>query len=390
MRWITLGALVALFGVFLAGASSGQTKPAPGDYVLGPDDVIEVSVLNHEDLNKLLVVLPDGKIIFPDVGEIMAAGKTPKQLAADIQKGLEKVRNNVSVAVLVKEIHSRKVRVIGAVRGSAGAYDLKQGGKLIDIIAQAGGLVTKPSRVSAKLIRNGTQIINLDLVEALAHPDGPANVPLEPDDLIILDEAEPSRNQVNVMGEVGKQGAYELDPGVDLAAIIVQAGGPTDKAALSKAYVLRDKKEIPVNLYPVFAESKLTDPAASFKLKPGDVVVIPPIETRYAVMGQVGHPGYYVLPERKPVTVMDALNLAGAGGQGSLADMRRVGVIRTVNGKPTVTEVNVEQMLKTHDLSKNVAIQPNDIVYVPAKSSHAFNWLDILYPLSIFSTLTRF
>src|SRR5580700_7152465 len=75
-------------------------------YVIGPDDVLEVIVTNHEELNKTVTVLEDGTITLSEVGTIAAAGKTPAELAATIKTSLSKTRKLVEVLISPKEIHS--------------------------------------------------------------------------------------------------------------------------------------------------------------------------------------------------------------------------------------------------------------------------------------------
>src|SRR5580658_5543799 len=87
----------------VVGPSSGQQVRG---YVIGPDDVLEITVTNHDDLNKTVTVQDDGSITFPEVGNIVASGKSPRELAAAIKLGLEKTRNKVEVLVSPKEIHS--------------------------------------------------------------------------------------------------------------------------------------------------------------------------------------------------------------------------------------------------------------------------------------------
>jgi polysaccharide export outer membrane protein len=349
----------------------------PTGYVIGEDDVLEVSVANHEDLNRTLTVLQDGKITFPEVGEVDAAGKTPKQVAAIIKAGLDKTRNKVEVLVSVKEAHSLRVRVLGGVK-SSGAFDLKRDWRLMDLIAAAGGLNQKPSHITGRVIRHGTESIPLDVEQAVSHPETAANLLLERDDLVLLDEQEATHFQVYVMGQVGKPGSYELSSSTTALSLLSEAGNPTERAALSGTYVLRAGAQLPLNLRPTFRGK--ADPAVSnFKFQPGDVIFIPEVETKFAVMGQVGRSGYFPFPESGNITVIDALNLAGGATNGNTA---QAGILRKVNGKPTVIPVNIDQMLRKGDLSKNITLQPDDVLFIPAKSERKFNWTDILAPIT--------
>ena len=368
-------------------ASNKPDTAAPGQPTLGPDDVIEITVRNHSELDHVLTILPDGKITFPTVGEMQAAGKTPRVLAADILMELQKTLNNVGVTVVVKESHSRRVRVIGAVH-QAGGLDMKPGWRIFDALIAAGGLSAKPELVTGRLVRgNGgeTQVLPIDVAQVLSAPTGSANIALEPNDLLLLDEQAVVKRQAQVIGQVGKPSLYDIDADTTLPALLALAGNPTEHAALSRVYVLRNGKEIRLNTYPFLSEGKADDAVAKFKIQANDVLVVPAIEKNYSVQGAVTKTGSYPFPEKGSVTVLEALNQAGSGTGG---DLSNTGIIRVVNGEYTVTHVNVDKMLKKGDLSKNVVLQPGDMVYVPPKStSQGFSWNNLLAPLSVLGVL---
>lgn len=355
-----------------------------GAFTLGPEDVIEVTVRDHSELDHTLTVLPDGKIVYPTVGELQAAGKTPRALAAEIQKELETTLNNIRVTVTVKEIHSRRVRIVGAVK-QAGGYDLKRDWRLFDVVTAAGGVSVKPEQITARIIRGGTQVLPVNLVEALRAPQSSANVALERDDLVLLDEVAAIHRQVQVIGQVVRPSVYDIEPDTTLLQVLATAGNPTDKAALTRVYVLRNGTQIPLNLYPFLMEGKADAPVTTFRMQPGDVVFIPAQESRFGVQGQVSKPAFYAFPEKGAVTVLDALNEAGGAPTG---DLSKAGIIRRVDGKYTIIPINIEQMLKKGDLSKNVALMPGDMLYVPARSSrHGVGLQEILAPLSLLGIL---
>jgi len=380
-RGTALNSVAAL--LLLAVCASARAQD-PGEYILGPEDVIEISVRNHPDLDKVLTILPDGVIAVPEAGEIKAAGKTPRQLAGLIQEALGQVRNNVHVTVAVKEIHSRQVRIVGAVR-LPNAYAMKSRWRVVDLVAVAGGLAAKPAKVTGRVIREGSEVIPLDLQKALAEPDSAANVPLKPGDLVLLDEIENARFQYHVMGQVAKPGAYDLDTGLTLLSALAAAGYPTDRAALSKAYVMRGSTQIPVNLRTLMVEGRPDPALVDFRLQAGDVLYLPEVEQHYAVMGMVAKPGSYYIGEKAQVTVLDAYNQAG--GQLANGDLGKAGIIRMVNGKPTAISVNIDAMLKKADLAKNVVLEPNDILYIPEKGRRGLSMSDVLAPISALSVL---
>ena len=362
--------------------SSADLSSTPAEYVLGADDVIELSVSHHPDLSRQMTILPDGKITLPDLGDFQAAGKTRQTLAREIQTAYEKTLSNATVTVIVHEVRSRKVGITGAVRTSNN-YDLKQNWRLMDLITAAGGLSAKPNRVRGRILRR-LKTITLDVERANAHPeDENANVVLEANDIVLLDELTPLRDEVSVMGMVNRVGAYPFDDQTTLLTLITQAGGTNDRAALSKAYVRRGKTQLPLNLRPALALNQSDEKVANFKMEPGDVLVIPEIENRYAVMGQVNRPAYYPIPEKGPINVFEAFNFAG--GQTPNGDLSKAGIIRMVEGKPTVIPVNMNNVLKKPETALNLTLQPEDILFVPPRGARGFTWQDVLSPLTTLS-----
>src|SRR5207248_2399798 len=133
------------------------------------------------------------------------------------------------------------------------------------------------------------------------------NPSLEPDDVALLEIIDKPKRYVSVKGQVVRSGILvELDDQTTIARLLELAGQPTQVAALTKAYVLRAGKQIPLNLRP-FVTGKADDAVRKFKLEVDDEVVIPEIDTRYAVVGDVQKSAWFALPEGTPVTVLDAL-----------------------------------------------------------------------------------
>lgn len=370
---------VALALIGCVAISLISARPARGDdYRLGADDVIDISVANHVDMNRTVTVLPDGKISFPGIGQLQAAGRTAESVAADIRAVLEKTLNNVDVSVAVKEVHSRHASIVGALK-TPGVYDLKQGSRLLDLVAAAGGLTVKPVRVTARMVRAGV-VSPLDMARAISAPESDADPTLAPDDLVILDEID-VHNQVHVMGQVKTPGAYDLDENLTIVSLIAESGSFTDGAALKRVYVLRGGNEIHFDLYGLAAKGTPDSSAAAFKLQAGDVLFVPEIETKFGVMGEVNKPGYYDMPEdRSEATVLKALGRAG--GQLQDGDLRRAALLRVVNGKATVTHLNIDKMLRSGDIASNVALQNDDVLFIPAKSTKGLSWVDLLSPIT--------
>jgi len=371
--------------VCAACVAADDTKPQ--DYVLGADDVIEVTVADHPELTKTLQVMPDGKIAFPEVGELLAAGKTPAALAAALKLALEKNRNNVNVVVTVVTPKSLRVRVVGAVK-APGVYDFRRGMRVLDLVALAGGLSARPARVRARVLSMSGTVREISVGEAVEKPDTDANAPLSVDDLLLLDEQDPQTNKVYVMGRVTRPGAYDLgDEGRTLLSVLAEAGNPADDAALTRCSIIRGRTEIPVDLLPTLVQGKADDPVKSLKLEPGDMVFLPRNEALVSVMGSVVKAGQYALSEERPMSVMQVLGLAGGPSQN--ANAREISVVRMVGEQPVVTRVDLDRIVKKNDFAMNIPLQKGDIVFVPAKGEPGLRLTDIVAPFTALYYLTR-
>jgi polysaccharide biosynthesis/export protein len=109
------------------------------DYRIGIDDVLTVNVWHETELSRNVIVRPDGKISLPLVGDVQAAGKTPSQLEAELSTDLSQYIKEPELTVIVAEIRSRRVNIIGQVV-RPGTFALIQQMGVLDVIAEAGGL----------------------------------------------------------------------------------------------------------------------------------------------------------------------------------------------------------------------------------------------------------
>jgi len=136
-RWagVAVAAAVLVSG---AGSAPAATPIAESAYTIGPEDILDITVWNNAGLSRTVPVRPDGKISLPLLDDVQAAGVTPKQLKADLTRRLAKYITSPEVSVIVREIRSRKVAVVGEVR-KPGRYDVGSRASVLDAIALAGG-----------------------------------------------------------------------------------------------------------------------------------------------------------------------------------------------------------------------------------------------------------
>src|SRR6185436_8018723 len=86
--------------------------PDDGDYKIGPEDVLDISVWKNQELSRTVPVRPDGKVSLPRVNDIQAAGLTPSRLRQEVARRLSEYVPSPEVAVIVREVHSAKVSVV--------------------------------------------------------------------------------------------------------------------------------------------------------------------------------------------------------------------------------------------------------------------------------------
>ena len=123
------------------------------DFLLGPEDVLDIVVWKNDDLSqKVVVVRPDGKISMPLIGEVMASGRTANQLASQIAGRLEEYKENPAVTVSVKEVNSYYVYVLGEVT-RPGKYQLKSHATVLQAVAIASGFTIYAAKNKMQVIR---------------------------------------------------------------------------------------------------------------------------------------------------------------------------------------------------------------------------------------------
>jgi len=122
------------------------------DYIIGPEDVIEISVWKNKALSKTVTVRPDGKISLPLIGDIKAAGLTPAQLKKVIESNVSKYQQTAIASVIITEVNSYRIFILGEVK-APGAFQMKTRTTVLQGIALAGGFTEFASKNKMVLIR---------------------------------------------------------------------------------------------------------------------------------------------------------------------------------------------------------------------------------------------
>jgi polysaccharide biosynthesis/export protein len=188
---LLLGFVMTLPASSLAQQTTAEAvEAARNDYVIGPSDVLEIAVWNNNLISRTVPVRPDGKISIPVLNDVQAAGMTPMQLQSVLSTGLAGYIQQPEVSVIVREVHSFKVSVIGMVK-TPGRYELTSRATVLDALALAGGLTEYADRGRLVIIRKAgttTRFIPFayDKVTPSYGSKGQENLYLQPDDIIMV------------------------------------------------------------------------------------------------------------------------------------------------------------------------------------------------------------
>jgi len=179
-------------------STAAQAPPAaspvdPETYVIGPGDTVQVFVWRNPDLTTTVPVRPDGRISTPLVEDMIAVGKTPKQLARDIEKVLSEYVRSPTVNIIVTNPvgANSQVQVIGQVT-KPGAVPYRAGMKVLDAVLAAQGLTQFAAGNRAKIERttNGRrQEIKVRLEALVNKGDMSQNLDLQPGDVLVVPES---------------------------------------------------------------------------------------------------------------------------------------------------------------------------------------------------------
>jgi polysaccharide export outer membrane protein len=192
-----LWVLIASMGLSAVAAQPAPAAPSPdagvpADYRIGPGDTLKVYVFQNEELSTTVPVRPDGKISTPLVEDMVAVGKSPSQLARDIEKSLaEYVKApKVNVVVMVAASVFSQVKVIGQVK-TPQALPYRDGMTVLDAVLAVGGLGQFAAGNRSHIVRteNGKQSeIKVKLDALVNSGDMKQNLLLKPGDVLVVPE----------------------------------------------------------------------------------------------------------------------------------------------------------------------------------------------------------
>ena len=157
-------------------------------YRIGPEDLLQISVWNNEAMSRTVPVRPDGNISLPLLNDVHAAGLTPMELRDELMQKLADYMPHPEVSVIVNDVHSFKVAVIGQVP-KPNRYELKSAATVMDALAMAGGFTEFASRSRVVVIRGTgakTERIPFDYEKVRDGDPKQLNFRLQPGDIVLV------------------------------------------------------------------------------------------------------------------------------------------------------------------------------------------------------------
>jgi polysaccharide export outer membrane protein len=171
-----------------SGASQKAAPAADPNYVIGGQDVLDISVWKEPEVSRVVPVRPDGKISLPLLNDVQAAGLTPAVLAAQITDSLKKYVTNPQVTVIVTTINSQRVYLLGEVT-RAGAFPMIPGMTVLQAISSGGGFTQYARTKGIYVLRNenGKQVkYPFNYKEVINGKKPEQDIPLKAGDTIVV------------------------------------------------------------------------------------------------------------------------------------------------------------------------------------------------------------
>jgi polysaccharide export outer membrane protein len=194
MNRVLLLLLLAMPAAYAAApAVAPPPRPATDDYIIGPGDSLQIFVWRNPELTVSVTVRPDGKITTPLVENMVAVGKTPSQLAKDIEVVLSEFVREPQVNIILGAAVSTysQVKIVGEVK-SPQAMPFREGLRVLDIVLASGGLTEFAAPNRARIVRlvNGKNVeTRVKLGDLLNGGDLRQNIELRPGDVLIIPQS---------------------------------------------------------------------------------------------------------------------------------------------------------------------------------------------------------
>lgn len=290
----TIGRALAPYGSSLFEQPPSTFAPmehaqVPSDYVIGPEDELQVRVWGQLNADLRVVVDRSGQIFIPRVGQIPVAGLHFSDLDKVIKEAIMKTYHNFTLTVNIGRIRAIQVYVVGQAK-YPGTYTISSLSTLVNAVFASGGPDVHGSLRDIQVQRDGKTIAHMDFYDLLIKGDKSKDVRLLNGDVLYFPPVGPL---VAIAGSINTPAIYEAKPGSSLADLVEIAGGLSTVADSNKFVVERmdDKSSRTVLEFPLDAESR------AMPLHDGDIVrvqsIVPRFSNAVTLRGNVVNPGRY-------------------------------------------------------------------------------------------------
>jgi polysaccharide export outer membrane protein len=250
----------------------------PGDYVIGRQDLLQISVFQLDSLSQTVRVQEDGTISLPLVGELRVEGMTRRELEKSIAARLTpRYLLDPQVSVFVKEFQSKKVAVLGAV-GRPGSFELIGTRTLLEMLSLAEGILKEQAGATIQIHRKGpngqTHVIPIDFA-ALEGGVPTANVVVQGGDIIHVPVDDLLLIYVN--GAVRRPDVFKVKRSEPLTVLraVTMAGGINERGSERRVQVVRQQPDGTARVIPVDLKRIKKGKDPDIALEKNDVVVVP-------------------------------------------------------------------------------------------------------------------
>jgi len=374
--------LLSLGGPLYA-AQMGAAQPAP-PFRLQPGDQVQITVEPQGmQFNRTVVVLPDGRIYYPVVGELVVAGMTVQELHDALVKGLSKELRNFTVTVSPipgpRTREGARATITGEVRQPS-VLGVADNTTLIEALQEVGGPTQNADLSRVSILRNDLTTLTVDLNT----PAG-KRVLLQGGDIVQVPSLEENVLTASALGEVQRPGPVSFRPGATLLDLLKAAGGPTRDADLAHSLLRRPGEEQPIaiDMDQLWNRGELS---LNLRLVQGDVLVVPKNTSNVVyLLGGVQHPDAF--PIRPGDRLLDILTLGGSPTPD--ANLSKVTITRTLPGGGTTTKkLDLKKMSKGGDVAvAQMPVEPGDIIVVPTTGRKATSQERLSMIAQVISTL---
>src|SRR6266480_2836564 len=224
-----------LFDRVISTFAPATNVPVPADYVVGPDDELDVQLYGNRNDDLQLLVGRDGRVSFPELGPISVGGQTFKNVKAALEARVQRQMIGVRANVTMGETRTIRVFVLGDAK-RPGSYTISGLGTITSALFASGGLQPIGSLRNVQLKRRGELVRRLDLYDMLIRGDTTDDAKLLSGDVVFVPPICPT---VTVDGEVHRPAIYEIRNESSVAEVVQLAGGLTPEADTAKLALTR-------------------------------------------------------------------------------------------------------------------------------------------------------